>query len=109
MPGLPGRQGQKGEQGNMSASGYFGGKMLKQISGPANLEVERSSNFEDESGKQFVTGPSGPNGIKGERGAMGLSGLRGEKGEKGQGLDLEDLQFGLNWEIFSSDVFLTFF
>lgn len=74
--------------------------MLKQISGPANLEVERSSNFEDESGKQFVTGPSGPNGIKGERGAMGLSGLRGEKGEKGQGLDLEDLQLGLNWEIF---------
>ena len=90
MPGLPGRQGQKGEPGNsFSSANYFSAKMLKQVSGPANLEVERTG-FED--GKQYVTGPSGPPGLKGERGAMGLSGLRGEKGEKGEGLNLDELQ-----------------
>lgn len=89
MPGLPGRQGQKGEPGASDVTSFFGAKMMKQVAGPANLEVERG-NF-DEDGIKYAAGPEGPPGPKGERGAMGLSGLRGEKGEKGEGLDLETL------------------
>ena len=41
MPGLPGRQGQKGEPGASDVTSFFGAKMMKQVAGPANLEVER--------------------------------------------------------------------